>query len=290
MNLENSLRALRVFQVASAKQYLTILGIMASCIELIPFARLHMRPIQIHMLHFWKQTSKDLDYQIPVTRHLNEHLTWWLCRVNTLKGRSLQQWCATKVLTTDASKTGYGAHLENQVFQGQWSRLEKKLHINLLELDAIYKALIHFLPSLKDQKVLVRCDNTTVVQYINKQGGQISEPLLQNLEFISTSHSEQCRTESGPHNRQFECFGRSVIETENSPNRMVSQQSDSTSSIYDLGKTNDRSFRFRTESQDNYVSLLDSEPTSLRNRCIINTMGRVDSVCISSNKAHTKGS
>ena len=48
----------------------------------------------------------------------------------------------------DASKTGYGAHLENQVFQGQWSRLEKKLHINLLELDAIYmyKALIHFYP------------------------------------------------------------------------------------------------------------------------------------------------
>ena len=137
VNLENSVRALRVAQVASAKQYLTILGIMASCIELIPFARLHMRPIQIHMLHFWKQTSKDLDYQIPVTQHLREHLTWWLCRVNTLKGRSLQQWCATKVLTTDASKTGYGAHLENQVFQGQWSRLEKKLHINLLELDAI---------------------------------------------------------------------------------------------------------------------------------------------------------
>ena len=126
--------------------------------------------------------------------------------------------------------------------------------------------------------------------YQQTRGDQISEPLLQILEFISTSHSEQCRTESGPHSRQFECFGGSIIETENSPNRMVSQQSDSTSSIYDLGKTNDRSFRFRTESQDNDVLLLDSEPTSLRNRCIINTMGRDDSVCISSNKSHTKGS
>lgn len=166
---------------ASAQNFLKILGIMASCIEVIPLARLHMRPVQIHVLHFWSQASKDMEALIPITQHLKDHLNWWLLRANTLKGRSLQQWCATRVLTTDASKVGFGGHLENQIFQGQWTEQEKAPHINLLELEAIVRVLNHFLPSLQGQKVLVRCDNVTVVQYINKQGGTKSPSLCMRI-------------------------------------------------------------------------------------------------------------
>ena len=176
-SLVEAMQLLTACQTASAMQFLRVLGIMASCIELIPYARLRMRPIQIHLLHFWKPASKDLDFQVPITQHLKEHLHWWFQPANTLKGRFLHQWCATKILTTDASKTGYGAHLEGQYCQGTWSKKESSLHINVLELEAVHRALVHFLPVLKNQKVLVRSDNVTVVQYLNKQGGTRSPNL-----------------------------------------------------------------------------------------------------------------
>jgi len=135
-----------------------------------------MRPIQLHLLHFWKP-SLDLNCQIPFTQHLESHLTWWLDRANTSRGRSLQQWSATVTITTDASKTGFGGHMKKQIFQGKWTELEQSLHINLLELEAVIQTVAHFLPQLQNQKVLIKCDNTTVVQYLNKQGGTKSVDL-----------------------------------------------------------------------------------------------------------------
>ncbi len=40
-----------------------------------------------------------------------------------------------------------------------------------LELEAVFRALIHFLPQLQEKQVIVRSDSTTVVSYINHQGG-----------------------------------------------------------------------------------------------------------------------
>ncbi|CAC5406863.1 unnamed protein product [Mytilus coruscus] len=80
---------------------------LSSCIELIPNARLYMRPIQLHLLSFWRPACQEFKTQVLVTQHLKSHLIWWLNSANTLKGRSLQpqQTCIT--ITTNASKTGY---------------------------------------------------------------------------------------------------------------------------------------------------------------------------------------
>ena len=147
----------------SVFQFLHVLGLMASCIEIVPFARLHIRPIQLHWLSIWKPVSKDMLIRIPVTKHLIRHLKWWLVRANTLKGRSLQPYMTVSI-TTDSSKTGYGGHLEGRkIFQGTWSKAESKRHINILELDAVLRTMTHFLPFLENRNVLVRSDNTTVV-------------------------------------------------------------------------------------------------------------------------------
>jgi hypothetical protein len=50
---------------------------MASCIDLIPNARLYTRSIQLHLLSFWKPVSQKLDVNIPFTQHLKSHLIWW---------------------------------------------------------------------------------------------------------------------------------------------------------------------------------------------------------------------
>ncbi|CAC5399049.1 unnamed protein product [Mytilus coruscus] len=69
-------------------------------------------------------------------------------------------------------KDGVWGSLEQSDFQSFWSVQEQKQHINLLELEVVIRTVQHFLPQLQNQNVLLKCDNTTVVQYVNKQGAQ----------------------------------------------------------------------------------------------------------------------
>ena len=55
--------------------------------------------------------------------------------------------------------------------------LESKLHINYLELKAVFLALHEFQDLGIHNIVLVETDNTTVVSYINREGGMRSGPL-----------------------------------------------------------------------------------------------------------------
>ena len=163
---------------ATAKDYLHLLGIMASCIELIPNARLFMRPVQLHLLFHWKPSCRNLDQKIPFSCHLKGHLKWWLKTENTNLGRVITPQKQSITVTTDASKSGYGGHIgNNQTVQGFWSETEKQLHINCLEMEAVYLTIQHFQDILKNKQILIRSDNTTVVRYINKQGGTHSPDL-----------------------------------------------------------------------------------------------------------------
>ena len=78
---------------------------------------------------------------------------------------------------TDTSKEGWGAHLNEHTARGQWSLPESKLHINHLELKAVFLALKEFQTLVFNKTVLVATDNTTVVAYINKEGGMKSDSL-----------------------------------------------------------------------------------------------------------------
>ncbi|VDI40432.1 Hypothetical predicted protein [Mytilus galloprovincialis] len=157
---------------ATARDFLQLLGIMASCIELIPNARLFMRPIQLHLLYHWKPVCQNLGIKIPFSKHLKGHLRWWLKIENLVIGRSITPWETSITVTTDASNSGYGGHINNSlIVQGTWSVEEKLLHINSLEMEAVFLTVKHFLPKLINKNVLIRSDNATVVRYINKQGG-----------------------------------------------------------------------------------------------------------------------
>jgi hypothetical protein len=55
--------------------------------------------------------------------------------------------------------------------KGTWSQEESKMSINILELKAVLLGLEHFQTQLKNQRVSLFSDNSTVVAYIRKQGG-----------------------------------------------------------------------------------------------------------------------
>ena len=79
---------------------------------------------------------------------------------------------------TDASMQGWGAHMLDSQISGTWTRTDRKLHINCLELKAVVSALQHWAPVLQGHQAMIPTENLTVVSYINKQGGTHSLTLL----------------------------------------------------------------------------------------------------------------
>ena len=80
-------------------------------------------------------------------------------------------------ILTDASKEGWGAPLNERTARGIWPLPESKLHINYLELKAVFLALKEFQDLCLNNIVLVATDNTTVVAYINKEGDEVGPPM-----------------------------------------------------------------------------------------------------------------
>ena len=80
-------------------------------------------------------------------------------------------------LYSDESCSGWGAHPLDQHVSGVWSDQEKLMHINLLEMKALFLGLQAFREAVIGHHVTLMCDNSTVVAYVIKQGGTISRAL-----------------------------------------------------------------------------------------------------------------
>ena len=164
---------------------MSLIGLLTATEKQVHLGRLHMRPIQWHLKSNWR-IPESLEKRIPLPRSLHPHLQWWLKEDNVLTGQPLHPMQHALQIFTDASKEGWGAHLNGFIARGTWSLPESKLHINYLELKAVFLALKDFQNLCVRKMVLVATDNTTVVLYINKEGGMRSGPLCALLWRILT--------------------------------------------------------------------------------------------------------
>ena len=114
---------------------------------------------------------------VALPEEARRDLSWWMVRDHLLVGVRFGTPAPDLHLYSDASSSGRGAHLLDQNVSGVWSAQEKLLHINLLELKALFLALQAFQEDVAGHHVTAMCDNSTVVAYVNKQGGTVSRPL-----------------------------------------------------------------------------------------------------------------
>ena len=187
-NLVQLTKAFRVGKYLKVRVWLQLLGVMASTIFMVHKARLMQRPIQFFVNNHWNRKEQGLNHLIMVTRSLFQALTWWKNVDNLLLGLPLSPPQPRVVITTDASLRGWGGAIVEldgvqvqMVCQGTWSPQQSALHINLLEMKAVFLVLKFFLSHIVNKTVMVRSDNSTVCAYINKMGGTKSLPLCQEV-------------------------------------------------------------------------------------------------------------
>ena len=184
-SLQGKIQQLLLLPACPARQFMSLIGLLTATEKQVHLGRLHMRPIQWHLKNNWR-VPESLEKVIPLPRSLHPHLCWWLEESNVLQGQPLHPMRHALQIFTDASKEGWGAHLNESMARGSWSVPESKLHINYLELKAVLLALKEFQSLCVGKIVLVATDNTTVVAYINKEGGMRSGPLCALLWRILT--------------------------------------------------------------------------------------------------------
>ncbi|XP_067284189.1 uncharacterized protein [Pseudorasbora parva] len=176
-SIHTAVNKVKLGQSLTVKQLQKLLGLMAAASNVIPFGLLYMIP-----LHWWLKTKgfspRGNPFRtIKVTRRCLRALMVWKDRWFLSQGPVLGASCRRVTLTTDASLTGWGATMSARSVRGLCSGHQLSWHINQLELMAVFLALRSFLRDLRNRHVLVRMDNTTVVSYINRQGGLRSRQL-----------------------------------------------------------------------------------------------------------------
>ena len=189
-SLQDKIQTLLSLPTCPVRQFMSLIGLLTATEKQVHLCRLHMRAIQWHLKNNWR-VPESLEKIIPLPRTLHPHLQWWLKEDNVLQGQRLHPVKHALQIFKDASKEGWGAHLNELTARGSWSVPESKLHINYLELQAVFLALKEFQDLCIDKTVLVATDNTTVVAYINKEGGMRSGPLCALLWRILTWCSQR---------------------------------------------------------------------------------------------------
>ena len=164
-------------QSPPAQLWQVILGHLASLERLVPHGRLRMRSLQWHLKSQWSPESDPPSLPVALPEEARRDLSWWMVKDHLLVGVRFGTPAPDLHLYSDASSSGWGAHLLDQNVSGVWSAQEKLLHINLLEMKALFLALQAFQEDVAGHHVTSMCDNSTVVAYVNKQGGTVSRPL-----------------------------------------------------------------------------------------------------------------
>ena len=254
--------------VCPGRQFMSLIGLLTATEKQVHLGRLHMRPIQWHLKNDWR-VPESLEKVIPVPKSLHPHLRWWLEESNVLLGQPLHPLKHALQIFTDASNEGWGTHLDDHTARGTWSLPESKLHINHLELKAVFLALKEFRTLVCNKTVLIATDNTTVVAYINKEGGdEVRVTVCPTVENPVLVHQTAGNPQGTSHPRPAERDSRQAIQTwPDYSNRVVTSSSSVPSCMLMVAPATSGPVCHQVQQQTATVCVTGSRPPGLGSGC-----------------------
>ena len=164
LKLQDLILRLKSKHVLTARCLMSLIELLASMEKMILVGHLHMAPLVLSQgaLEIFSVAGQPLSlvrdhFRSPKVVE-KSHKCDERCRPSSQRPQYPN--------LTDASNEGWGTHLEQVSTMCLLSDREKRLHINVLELNAISLALQRFKDQCQKQTVLVAVDNSTVVAYM----------------------------------------------------------------------------------------------------------------------------
>lgn len=157
-----------------------LLGLLTSACPAVRYGWLYTKLLERQKFLALKEYNYNYEAIMDIPQEiLGEDLRWWRRNILTTYSNIKQDKFSLEIFT-DASLTGWGAWAGNVKTHGYWSDADKQHHINHLELLAIFYGLRCFAKEAANTNILLRCDNTTAIAYINRMGS-IQFPSLNKL-------------------------------------------------------------------------------------------------------------
>ena len=142
-----------------------------------PFAAIHYRGLQRGVNSLLKR-GFSYNSIVSCPHSAKEDLEWWTSCSLSLPSRSLYSFSPDLILYSDSSNSGWGGwSSQGESTYGFWSNYESTLHINIREMKAVLFLFQSFYRHTSECSILIKTDNTSVVAYINNQGGSCSARL-----------------------------------------------------------------------------------------------------------------
>ena len=156
-NLQEKILKLLSLQACPVRQFMSLIGLLTATEKQVHLGRLHMRPIQWHLINNWRVPESTTTPNKACSADLYR-------RIKRRVGCSLRQVHYKRILVPSRKQDAY------------------KLSRTQSSVSSLKKCQ----DFCSDKIVLVAADNTTVVSYINKEGGMRSGPLYALLWRILT--------------------------------------------------------------------------------------------------------
>jgi len=151
----------------------SLLGNITAAFEGVEYGRLHFRSLERDKITSLKEHKGNFEAVCYISGIGRKEIEWWRDNVSSASKSLYQPPNVDDTIFTDVSNEGWGAYDENITINGRWTKEEKELHINELELNAIHIALFSFIKNddIRVKHTRIISDNATAIVYINNQGG-----------------------------------------------------------------------------------------------------------------------
>ena len=157
-------------------------GKFNSVSQAVPPGPLFCRALQRDLASALGINEQCYDAPCPLSQDAIEELIWWQEQLTVWNGKSLILRQPDIQIESDASLIGWGATAQGLRTGGPWSREEKTLHINCLELLAATLAVKTFLKSQENKRVLLQSNCSSLYQQSGRDslrpGGKEGEGLV----------------------------------------------------------------------------------------------------------------
>ena len=154
-----------------------LLGLLSSAHQVVPLGLLYMRRLQLWYNSIHRRFGDEHRYNrcwVSVPLNVAQDLNYWHSACSDIVGVPMGPRVLEATIYTDASLQGWGAIMGMITARGLWPR-GHRIHINALEMEAVWWALQHFAHLLTGRDILIMTDSMTTKAYINRQGGVISK-------------------------------------------------------------------------------------------------------------------
>ena len=161
---------------ATKRQILSLVGLLQHATKVIKCGRSF-----VARMYAAAAKVKELNHFTRLSVEFRSDLLWWRTFMATWNGLSLlhsKAWSSPPdhCIQTDASgRWGCGAFLTGEWFQWQWPQKDLEMSIMAKELVPITLSCVAWGPKLAKHRVLVQCDNLSLVTAISKGSSRDKE-------------------------------------------------------------------------------------------------------------------